>query len=502
MPGAKARNSREPWLNRHLALAGAVILAVAGGTLGHVYRSTAVENMERMVTQNNLLLTRAFSNSMWPRFSSFFRSDNGLTPEELRSHPQTAELRREIMRLMSGTGVVRVKIHDLDGLTVFSTDLRQVGESERANAGFLSARNGRVRSALTNGDNLDSTDRARARRDVVSSYIPIYGAGSAGDIEGVLEIHSDVTNLREQALWHKISEGVSANRFMLLLIFVLLLYAVHRAERIMNRQRRDNPKLAANVRQAEFAGKLLANMSHELRTPLNAIIGFSEIMKDDILGPVNNPRYKRYAADIHVSGQHLLGIVNDILDMAKIESDGFQLSEHELDVGAAVEASLRLVRELADGGSLTLAAEVPGDLPLLRADRRLVKQILLSLLTNAVKFTPEGGKVTAKTGTDAARALWIAVTDTGLGIPEDQIANALQPFGQVHGSLSRKYRGTGLGLPLAKRFIEAHGGTLELLSEVGAGTTVTVRFPPERVIQPEDLQQQTAVEAAAAGRPR
>ncbi len=124
MPGAKARNSQEPWLNRHLALAGAVILAVAGGTLGHVYRSTAVENMERMVTQNNLLLTRTFSNSLWPRFSSFFRSDNGLTPEELRSHPQAAELRREIMRLMSGTGVVKVKIHDLDGLTVFSTDLR------------------------------------------------------------------------------------------------------------------------------------------------------------------------------------------------------------------------------------------------------------------------------------------------------------------------------------------------------------------------------------------
>ena len=501
MSGAKAQNSREFWLNRNLALAGALILAVAGGTLGHLYRSTAVENLERMVTQNNLLLTRAFTNSLWPRFSSFFRSDNELTREELRSHPQTGELRREVMRLMSGTGVVKVKIHDLDGLTVFSTDLRQVGARERTNPGFLSARNGRVASELTNGEPTDAADGTRAPRDVVASFIPIYGAGSARAIEGVLEIHSDVTSLRQQALWHKVSEEVSANRFLLLLMFVFLLYAIHRAERIMNRQRRNDARLAANVAQAEFASRLLANMSHELRTPLNAIIGFSEMMKDDILGPVNNPRYKRYAVDIHVSGQHLLRIVNDILDMAKIESGAFELSEHELDIGGAVEASLRLVKDRAEKGSLTLSAEIPGNLPLLRADRRLMRHILLNLLTNAVRFTPEGGKVTVKAGMNAAGALWIAVTDTGLGMPEDQIAKALQPFGQLHGSLSRRYRGTGLGLPLVKRFVEVHGGALEVLSEVEAGTTAMVKFPRERVIQPDDVPQQTAVEAAAAGRP-
>lgn len=501
MPGAKAQNNRGFWLNRHLALVGALILAVAGGTLGHVYRSAAVENLERMVTQNNLLLTRAFTNSVWPRFSSLFRSGNGLTPVELRSHPQTGELRREIVRLMSGTGVVKVKIHDLDGLTVFSTDPRQVGGSERTNPGLLSARNGRVASELTNGDPTESADGRRAPRDVVASYIPIYGAGPARGIEGVLEIHSDVTSLRQQALWHKVSEEVAANRLMLLLMFVVLLYAIHRAERIMNRRRRDDARHAANVAQAEFASKLLANMSHELRTPLNAVIGFSEMMKDDILGPVNNPRYKRYAADIHVSGQHLLRIVDDILDMAKIESGAFELSEHDLDVAGTVEASLRLVKDRAERGGLTLSAEIPENVPLLRADRRLVKQILLNLLTNAVRFTPEGGKVTVKAGMNAAGALWIAVTDTGLGIPEDQIAKALQPFGQLHGSLSRRDRGTGLGLSLVKRFVEVHGGTLELRSEVGAGTAVTVKFPPERVVRPQDVPRQADVEAGAAGPP-
>ena len=240
----------------------------------------------------------------------------------------------------------------------------------------------------------------------------------------------------------------------------------------------------ANRAKSEF----LALMSHELRTPLNAIIGFSEIIQSEMFGPVGTPRYRDYAKDVHDSGQHLLKLINDILDLSKIEAGKLELDEADIDVADAIHSSLRLVRERAGENGVRLVTEIPEELPALRFDERKLKQILINLLSNAVKFTPAGGTVTIKTWSRPDSGYIFQIIDTGIGIALQDIPKALSPFGQADSKLARKYEGTGLGLPLTKSLVELSSGSMDLQSEVGVGTTVTVRFPPERIVAAEATQ--------------
>ena len=235
----------------------------------------------------------------------------------------------------------------------------------------------------------------------------------------------------------------------------------------------------ANRSKSEF----LANMSHELRTPLNAIIGFAEIIKGEMFGPAGSPQYVEYANDIYDSGQLLLSLINDILDMSKIEAGKRALIELPLDIERVVQSVINLVAARAKLGKLRLTIHVPKDLPFLRGEEKALKQILTNLLTNAIKFTPEGGGVTLRAYLTDTQSLCLAVEDTGIGIAPTDIAVALMPFGQIENALSRKHQGTGLGLPLTKALIELHNGVLDLDSKLGVGTTVTVTFPPERVVK-------------------
>ena len=238
--------------------------------------------------------------------------------------------------------------------------------------------------------------------------------------------------------------------------------------------------------QADFANRskseFLANMSHELRTPLNAIIGFSEIIRDQMFGPVGQAQYVEYATDIHDSGELLLSLINDILDMSKIEAGKRALAESVMDVEHVVQSVVRLVTSRAKAGHLHLNVKVPHDIPALRGEERAIKQIFTNLLTNAIKFTPEGGNVNLTARMDEFGRMCIIVQDTGIGISPEDIAVALAPFGQIESALSRKNQGTGLGLPLTKALVELHGGVLDLQSELGKGTTITVILPSDRVI--------------------
>ena len=242
--------------------------------------------------------------------------------------------------------------------------------------------------------------------------------------------------------------------------------------------------LSAARRQAETANRakteFLTNMSHELRTPLNTIIGFSDIIAREILGPLGDDKYRDYAREINDSGSHLLQLIDEILDISKVETGQLTLNEAPMAVAEVVEQCLDLVRARAEAAQLELSADFEPDLPPLHADERLIKRSLLHLLFNAIKFTGPGGRVAirARRGNDGALA--ISVTDTGIGIAAEDIPSALAAFSQVDGALDRKYAGSGLGLTLVKSFIELHGGRLEIDSAPGVGTTMTLVFPAER----------------------
>jgi signal transduction histidine kinase len=226
----------------------------------------------------------------------------------------------------------------------------------------------------------------------------------------------------------------------------------------------------------------LATMSHELRTPLNAIIGFSDVLRQEAMGPLGTVEYREYADDINASGSHLLTLVNDILDIAKLGTGPIALADDSVDCAALTADCLRLVKQQARNGGVTLHAALPADLPRIRADALRLKQIVLNLLSNAVKFTPAGGRVTVAAAIDGSGHFALQICDTGIGISTDQIAKVVLPFYQVRDAGRRG--GTGLGLSLAKALVELHGGSLHLDSRLGAGTTATVRLPPDRLLRP------------------
>ncbi len=241
----------------------------------------------------------------------------------------------------------------------------------------------------------------------------------------------------------------------------------------------------ANQSKSDF----LANMSHELRTPLNAINGFSDIMKKEMFGPLGDPRYTEYVNDILFSGQHLLSLINDILDMSKIEAGKMTLNHEIMQMDDMIQQVLRIVRGRAEDNRLKLIYEV-GELPEIEADPRAVKQILINLITNAIKFTPEGGAVSVEVTPNSA-GLIVKISDTGIGIAKEDIERLAKPFEQIDSQHSRKHEGTGLGLALSRSFVELHGGNFRIESEVGQGTSVIFTLPnkPQEKADSEDTKE-------------
>ena len=233
--------------------------------------------------------------------------------------------------------------------------------------------------------------------------------------------------------------------------------------------------IAGNRAKSQF----IANISHELRTPLNAIIGFSSILRDELFGPLGSAKYNEYATDIHDAGVHLLDIINDILDLSKAEAGKLTLAFEEVHVPKSIKKCMQIISNRAQEGEVVLVSNVPDNLPPLHADRLRFIQIILNLLSNAVKFTQPGGRVTVSAHIGEDGFFVVAVEDTGIGMETEDIQKALQSFGQVDSGLNRKYEGTGLGLPLTKKLVELHGGTMDIVSMPGKGTAVTLVFPPE-----------------------
>jgi len=243
-------------------------------------------------------------------------------------------------------------------------------------------------------------------------------------------------------------------------------------------------EINAARREAESASRMksefLAHMSHELRTPLNAILGFSDFMLSEPMGPLGHDNYRDYMQDIQNGGKHLLEVINDILDLSKIESGTATLAEEVFDTEALIEECVRLLGERADNAGVDLQVETMPGLPNLYGDEQLLKRSLLNLLSNAIKFTPADGKIIVLAAAKPGRDFFLAVSDTGIGIAPEHLHHVLTPFGQAENVFRRSHDGTGLGLPLVKSFVEMHGGKLDLKSSLGEGTHVTIRLPAAR----------------------
>ena len=245
-------------------------------------------------------------------------------------------------------------------------------------------------------------------------------------------------------------------------------------------------QLLISVEQAEQANRaksaFLANMSHELRTPLNAIMGFSEVMKEQHLGPMNNPRYLSYAGDILASGRYLLGIINDILDLSKIEAGKMTVENaEEFPLCQALQGSLAICTALGEKFGVKIESRLPPDTVRLLAVERMIRQIMINLVGNAIKFTPGGGSVVVSGQSKPCGGYAVIVQDSGIGMTEQEIVKALTPFGQIENKMTATHNGTGLGLPLAKAMLELHGGELEITSAPGSGTRIVLHLPASRI---------------------
>jgi len=333
-------------------------------------------------------------------------------------------------------------------------------------------------TVIHSGDPTDYTERRKSTDQLRGKLIVSLKDGSILEVRdrkttsgGVVSIQEDVTE-REQARQalqqaHDELERRVEERTLEL------------SQEVAERKRAEEKTQIASRAKSD----LMANMSHELRTPLNAIIGFSDFIRAETYGPVGNDKYQEYVNDIHHSGQHLLDLINDILDVSAIEADALELHEDTLVLADVIDASVHLITPLGKDGQVGIASSLDPEALLIRADGRRIKQILLNLLSNAVKFTPQGGTVSVSTQLNDDGSLAICVADTGIGLDDEDIETALSTFGQVDSGLDRKHEGTGLGLPLTKGLIELHGGTLEFESEKGHGTLITATFPKERVIR-------------------
>jgi len=293
--------------------------------------------------------------------------------------------------------------------------------------------------------------------------------------------------------WHELANLIS---FVLCIIFVTLTAMAYAsiyisAQRELERESDEHRRTAVRYRAAKEAAELasssksqfLANMSHELRTPLNAIIGFSQMITAQMFGPVGNPRYLEYAEDIHISGTHLLQIINGILDLAKIESGKVELRETVVDVRDLIEAAAALHLPMARNAGILVSQVLPERPVHLYIDELRIKQALFNLLSNAIKFTPSGGRVELIVSEDADGGVRLLVSDTGIGIAPEHIGRVLEPFEQVEDAYVRRQGGVGLGLALTRKFVELHGGRTEVQSTIGEGTTITVHLPAERRMQ-------------------
>jgi signal transduction histidine kinase len=444
--------------------------------------------MEDMAQQNNVNVARVLANLLWSRDAKLLEELSKADPATLKGLPGTQTLRNEILTFTHNAPVYRVKIYDPQGHTIFSTDPSQIGEDEGDDEGFQSAQRGVVANELARANTFSVFESTVVDRDLLSSYVPIYRDETGSQIVGVFEVYDDVTEFLRD-----INRGIASQVALVLLtaglVCVVLIGYVRHGDILLRREHERSLALVQSVARAEAASKaksqFLANMSHELRTPLNSVIGFAEILSSEGFGPLGDPRYLSYAKEIGDGGRNLLTIINNTLDLSKIELGTAELSSRPIDPRGVLDSVMyALEQQIAESG-IAVSIEIDPATPPLESDEGKLRQILYNIVSNALKFTAAGGQVAIRvSGVGiAARGAGLVrfeVADSGIGIAPEDIPLALAPFGQIDSALNRRYQGAGLGLPLAKGLAELLGGQIDITGKQGQGTIVGVTLPAAR----------------------
>ena len=489
-----------PWpLSKRFAVLSGPLLIGAGLLMAVTNHIWYVDGIERAAERNNVALAQVLSNVVWPDFEAevLGRGDSSKTwaPADWR-----ANLTREIASLVRHTSVAKVKLYRADGTTAYSTDPTEMEESEDGNKGFQAAIRGEVESEIEFEDEINTFDKVVNDRNTVSSYIPIFDSDDHKRVVAVFEIYDDITELLAQLRGAEIRTGMFVSS-LFLLIYVCLVMMVVRSERAARRHYENGLRLADAAARADAAStaksEFLANMSHELRTPLNAIVGFSEVMKDGLLGPVTPRPYAEYVRHIWVAASHLTDIIGNILDLSKIDAGKVTVEKSRLALPETILLVCGMMQDKASKRGIALIQEIDPGLDMIVTDAVKLRQVLLNLLSNAIKFTASGGQVTLRIGR-VGETVEFSIGDTGIGMDEAEIKIALSPFGQIESPFSRRHEGTGLGLPLTQRLVTLIGGRLEISSQKSVGTLVTVTLPAEEPASLPDPRPVPGVPAVAA----
>jgi two-component system cell cycle sensor histidine kinase PleC len=433
--------------------------------------------MESMAQQNNVNVARVLANLLWSRHAPLLQDLSAADPKTLKGRPEIATLRDEISAFTQNAPVYRVKIYDPHGDTIFSTDPEQIGEDESDDEGFQDASRGEVASELARANTFSVFESTVVDRDLLSSYVPIY---RGSEIVGVFEVYDDVTEFLRD-----INRGIASQVALVLLtagaVYLALSAYVRHGDRLLQREHERSLALVQSVTRAEAASKaksqFLANMSHELRTPLNSVIGFAEILNSEGFGPLGDKRYGEYAHEIVDGGRNLLTIIENTLDLSRIELGTAEVSRRPVDPAVLLDSVARILAPQIKEGGIALSVEIDPGTPAIESDEAKLRKILLNLISNAVKFTPPQGRVAVRVSHGGHGAVRFEIADTGIGLAPADVPLALAPFGQVDGALNRRYQGAGLGLPLAKGLAELLGGTIAIDGKPGRGTTVAVTLP-------------------------
>lgn len=485
---------------RYFSIISFVVVVAAAIMLGVYFRSIASNDLADVAEKSSISLAQGFINTTWKKHLPNIRRLQQVDTSQWAKYKEFVAFSEDTFRHFEGVPVTQLNIYTPQGKRVLSVNqdaeiqyvseanINTLPEGDENAVGFATAKRGEAYSRIVEDSTFKSPSGQEMSGAVVQTFVPILPdsyssvlAGADVKIDGVIEVFYDITPQWEQLyLFQTIGTGG------ILIIFIILIGALFftskKAEGIITTQHEANVELATAAAKAEAESRqksqFLANVSHELRTPLNAIIGFSEIIKNEVMGALNNDTYMNYIKDIHSSGVHLLSLINDILDFSKAEAGKLELHLSEMDATKLIKNCMRLVSPRAEQAKVNLVTEVPNEHFIITGDAKKLKQVLLNLLSNAVKFTPEEGEVKVTAWQNVMDdSIAIEVKDSGIGIAPKDISRAMSPFGQVDSALSRKYEGTGLGLPLTKKFVEIMGGTFKIESEVNVGTTITITIP-------------------------